>query len=64
MRLLEPLSGVKTAQGHALVHLLFFIAMYFISREAKLEHPANSAEYLKSIQPERAKVETPENSPE
>lgn len=69
MKLLEPLSGVKTAQGHALVHLLFFIAMCFVTREAKIEHAANSVEYIKTIDipgelPVRAKVEAPENSPE
>lgn len=30
MKLLEPLSGVKTGQGHAMIHLVFFIAMFFI----------------------------------
>ena len=33
MRLLEPLSGIKTAQGHALVHLIFFISILLIQFE-------------------------------
>ena len=42
MRLLEPLSGVKTAQGHALVHLIFFLTMFSIPRDLDVEHRANN----------------------
>lgn len=42
MRLLEPLSGVKTAQGHALIHLIFFLTMFFIDIDIdKSTHVAN-----------------------
>ena len=38
MRLLEPLSGVKTLQGHALVHLIFFMTMFSIPRDLDISH--------------------------
>lgn len=31
MRLLEPLSGIKSAQGHALIHALFFLVSWTVS---------------------------------
>ena len=49
MRLLEPLSGIKTAQGHALVHLIFFVTMLFINTDAVVEHPANSEEWVEEL---------------
>jgi hypothetical protein len=49
MRLLEPLSGIKTAQGHALVHLIFFITMWFIETEIEVEHSANNRKLTKQI---------------
>ena len=33
MRLLEPLSGLKVAQGHLLVHLIFFCIMLSVDDE-------------------------------
>ena len=42
MRLLEPLSGIKMMQGHLLVHLAFFFAIFFI----KNEHNLNDGEYV------------------
>ena len=33
MRLLEPLSGLKVAQGHLLVHLLFFCIVMSVDDE-------------------------------
>ena len=35
MRLLEPLSGMKAAQGHALLHLVFFITMWSVDIDMK-----------------------------
>ena len=32
MRLLEPFSGIKMMQGHSLVHLVFFIAIFFVRK--------------------------------
>jgi|ERR1712086_742105 len=40
MRLLEPLQGVKLAQGHWKIHLMFFIAMYIFNPEKGLGHRA------------------------
>ena len=31
MRLLEPINGIKSMQGHYLMNFVFFIAMCFIS---------------------------------
>jgi hypothetical protein len=36
MRLLEPLNGIKTAQGHFLTHLVFFTTMFFV--DTNIEH--------------------------
>jgi hypothetical protein len=30
VRLLEPLQGIKMAQGHLLCHLIFFTTMWFV----------------------------------
>lgn len=39
MRLLEPLSGIKSAQGHALIHLLFFLITWSVNTEyCSLDH--------------------------
>jgi hypothetical protein len=27
MRLLEPINGIKVAQGHMLIHMVFFVTM-------------------------------------
>lgn len=32
MRLLEPLNGLKMVQGHFFSHLMYFVFMFFISR--------------------------------
>jgi len=36
MRLLEPLNGLKMAQGHACVHLIFFITMMLIDTDVTI----------------------------
>ena len=28
MRLLEPINGIKVAQGHMIIHLVFFATMF------------------------------------
>lgn len=33
MRLLEPINGVKFAQGNFMQHIVFFIAMFTMSRD-------------------------------
>jgi hypothetical protein len=33
MRLLEPINGVKVAQGNAMMHIVFFIAMFTIDSD-------------------------------
>lgn len=33
MRLLEPIQGLKVASNHYVVHLAFFIAMFFVNRD-------------------------------
>lgn len=49
MRLLEPLQGIKCAQGHALVHLTFFTVMFFADTSldtnlAKVKRPEDHSE--------------------
>ena len=39
MRLLEPLNGLKFAQGHFIVHLAFFISMLQISIDEEFLKP-------------------------
>ena len=44
MRLLEPVAGIKTAQGHALFHLVFFIMMLNINTDiCDVNQPAGNA---------------------
>ena len=33
MRLLEPINGIKSIQGHYLVNMIFFIAIYTIDKD-------------------------------
>ena len=33
MRLLEPINGIKSMQGHYLMNLIFFVAMCFIQTD-------------------------------
>ena len=33
MRLLEPVQGIKMAQGHFMTHLIFFTSMWFINTD-------------------------------
>jgi len=41
MRLLEPLNGLKMAQGHAALHLTFFICMLYVDTDlASIKNPS------------------------
>ena len=33
MRLLAPLNGIKTSQGHFITHFVFFVAMFFVDTD-------------------------------
>lgn len=45
MRLLEPLNGLKFAQGHLIMHLAFFISMLQLSMEEEfLKAPVEKKE--------------------
>jgi hypothetical protein len=33
MRLLEPINGIKVAQGHMIIHLVFFISMFTFDKD-------------------------------
>lgn len=46
MRLLEPLNGIKMAQGHVIVHLIFFISMMLINTDINIQlHPESKREH-------------------
>lgn len=44
MRLLEPLNGLKMAQGHACVHLIFFITMFLIDTDISINLSSKGAD--------------------
>lgn len=37
MRLLEPLNGIKMGQGHYIIHLYFFVTMFFIDTSIDID---------------------------
>ena len=45
MRLLEPVAGIKTAQGHALFHLVFFIMMWNVNTDICEKYSATHASH-------------------
>ena len=64
MRLLEPLNGVKMAQGHYLTHLVLFLGMLtietqphldLIDRLVKIEYDAAHPE-IKRFDPDEIKI--------
>lgn len=42
MRLLEPINGIKVAQGHLLIHLVFFITMFTFDKGGKAPNELES----------------------
>lgn len=60
MRLLEPLQGVKLAQGHWKIHLMFFIAMCIFNPEKGLGHKAfdEKPKWMKKTEESGKKSET------
>ena len=52
MRLLEPINGIKTIQGHYLVNLIFFIAIFTINKDIETNLREEEAYNIARLQAE------------
>tara|TARA_B110000285_G_scaffold142909_1_gene159700 strand:+ start:96 stop:392 length:297 start_codon:yes stop_codon:yes gene_type:complete len=49
MRLLEPINGIKSMQGHFLMNLIFFLAMCFIKHDVETNMRTEEGSLYKEV---------------